>query len=73
MGMHVCLPHVRLGTFVTAFDITCSHTCVETRADMFVGAVALHSGHVGVGDATWHNNLYDIPRYPKFANTSYIP
>ena len=35
-------PDVRVGTCTVAFLIRCSHTCGETRVDMFVGEITLH-------------------------------
>ena len=35
-------PHVQVGMCEVAFVIRCSHTCGDTRVDVFVSAVALH-------------------------------
>ena len=35
-------PHMQVDTCEMAFISRYCHTCVETRADMFVSAVALH-------------------------------
>ena len=35
-------PHMRVGTCEVAFVMGYSHTCGETRVDMFVSAVVLH-------------------------------